>query len=90
MAIPLWVLLLPLALVVAFTALFLFFNVFHLARYGIAERGAGALIVVYVVSYAIVLVLGVGVLGNVVWSQTVPIRNLFPSFGSSPSTLFDL
>lgn len=82
MEIPLWIMLIPLGIIMACTALFLFFNIFHLARYGIEGRGAIALILVYIVSYAFVLVLGLGMLGQVDWIQTVKLSSIFPMFSS--------
>ncbi len=86
MDIPLWILLVPVGFVVAFTVLFLFFNVFHLARYGTVGRGAVALILVYVVSYCFVLVLGATALLDVSWSRTVNVRDILPFTGSGTSS----
>ncbi len=90
MEIPLWIILVPLAIVVALTALFLFFNVFHLARYGVAHRGTVPLILVYLVSYAFVLVVGVGALGSVLWTRTIPLGDLLPFSSSRGSPSFGL
>lgn len=86
MDIPLWILLVPLAFIVAFTALFLFFNIFHLARYGVVGRGAIALIFVYIVSYLFVLALGLTALLDVQWTQTVSLRDILPFTGGSSSS----
>lgn len=86
MDIPLWILLVPFAFIVAFTALFLFFNIFHLARYGVVGRGAIGLILVYIVSYLFVFVLGMTALLDVPWTQTVALRDILPfTIGSSSS-----
>ncbi len=86
MDIPLWVLLVPFAFIVAFTALFLFFNVFHLARYGVVGRGAIGLILVYLVSYLFVLVLGATALLDIQWTQTVTLSDILPFTGGSSSS----
>lgn len=86
MDIPLWILLVPIAFVVAFTVLFLFFNVFHLARYGVVGRGAVGLILVYVVSYCFVLVLGTTALLDVSWSRTVNVRDVLPFTGGGTTS----
>ncbi len=86
MDIPLWILLVPLAFIVAFTALFLFFNIFHLARYGVVGRGAIGLILVYVVSYLFVFVLGMTALLDIQWTETVTLRDILPSTGGSSSS----
>jgi hypothetical protein len=86
MEIPLWIILLPLGVIIALAALFLFFNIFHLARYGIVGRGAAALIVVYIVSFGFVLFLGVGLLVEITWTETVPISSILPFTGGSSSS----
>ena len=86
MEIPLWIILLPLGVIVALAALFLFFNVFHLARYGIVGRGAVALILVYIVSFGFILFLGAGVLVEIDWTETVPISSILPFTGGSSSS----
>lgn len=90
MEIPLWILLVPLALIIACTGLFLFFNIFHLARYGIVGRGAAALIVVYLVSYAFVLVLGLSALSEVDWMRTVSASSIIPFLRHASSSSFGL
>lgn len=87
MEIPLWVLLVPLAFTVALTALFLFFNIFHLWRYGIVGRGAIGLILVYVASYLFVLMVGATALLDIQWTQAVSIRDLLPFTGTGSSFL---
>ena len=90
MEIPLWIILVPLAFVIVLTALFLFFNVFHLARYGVARRGTVPLILVYLVSYAFVLVIGFSALGSVLWTRTLPVGDLLPFSSSRGSSSFGL
>lgn len=85
MEIPLWIILLPLGVIVALAALFLFFNIFHLARYGIVGRGAAVLIVVYLVSFAFVLFLGAGLLLEIDWTETAPLSSILPFTGGSSS-----
>lgn len=86
MEIPLWIILVPLGVIVALAALFLFFNVFHLARYGIVGRGAVAMILVYIVSFGFILFLGAGVLVEIDWTETVPISSILPFTGGSSSS----
>ncbi len=86
MEIPLWIILVPLGVIVALAALFLFFNVFHLARYGVVGRGAVAMILVYIVSFGFILFLGAGVLVEIDWTETVPISSILPFTGESSSS----
>lgn len=89
MEIPLWIILIPLAAAVAMSFLFLVFNVFHLARYGIKGRGASVLIALYLLGYAFVFVLGVGTLLDVQWKDTVTTKDLLP-FTWQSSTSYGL
>ncbi|MFA6018158.1 MAG: hypothetical protein WCT28_00775 [Patescibacteria group bacterium] len=91
MEIPLWIILVPFGMIVACTALFLFFNIFHLARYGVIGRGAVALIIVYILSFLFVLTLGTGLLLEIDWTSTVPISSIVPFIGNaSQSSTFGL
>jgi hypothetical protein len=89
MEIPLWIILIPLAAAVFMSLMFLGFNVFHLARYGIKGRGASVLIALYLLGYAFVFVLGVGTLLDVQWRDTVTTKDLLP-FSWKSSTPYDL
>lgn len=89
MEIPLWIILIPLAAVIAMSFLFLMFNVFHLARFGIKGRGASVLIALYLLGYAFVFVLGVGTLLDVQWRDTVGTKDLLP-FTWQSSTSYGL
>lgn len=89
MDIPLWILLVPFAFIVAFTALFLFFNIFHLARYGVVGRGAIGLVLVYIVSYLFVFVVGITALLDIRWTETVTLHDILP-FTSGSSSSFGL
>ncbi len=87
MDIPLWILLVPLACVIFFSATFLVFNIFHLARYGIVGRGALGMLLAYIISYAVVLLLGLIALSGVAWTESVPFVNVLPFSGESSSHL---
>ncbi len=90
MTFPLWIILVPLGIAVACSAIFLFINVFHLHRYGIVGRGASGLIVLYIGSYLILLVIGVGMLSTVKWSTKVPIKELIPFSIGKSATFYGL
>lgn len=89
MEIPLWILLIPFAIIVACTAVFLFFNIFHLKRYGIAHHGATPLILLYLGSYAIVFMTGIAAIGSVNWQQKVHLTDIVPFIGKG-TTFFGL
>ncbi len=90
MEFPLWIILVPFSFVVACSAIFLFINVFHLHRYGIVGRGARGMIWLYIGSYLIILVIGVGMLSTVKWNTKVPIKELIPFSIGNSSTFYGL
>ena len=81
MEIPLWILLIPFTIIIVCTAVFLFFNIFHLKRYGIKGHGATPLIILYLGSYAAVLMTGMFVLGSINWQQKVHLIDIVPFIG---------
>ena len=89
MEIPLWVILVPLGATIALTALFLGFNVFHLARYGIKGRGATMMIGLYLVSYGFLLLIGAGMLLDVEWGSSVKVKDISP-FSTNGSSNYNL
>lgn len=86
MEIPLWILLIPFAIIVACTAIFLFFNVFHLKRYGITGHGATSLMMLYLGSYAIILITGMTILGSINWQQKVHLNDIIPFAGKGTAS----
>lgn len=81
MEIPLWILLIPFTIIIACTAVFLFFNIFHLKRYGISGHGATPLIFLYLASYAAILITGMFVLESINWQQKVHLTDIVPFVG---------
>jgi hypothetical protein len=78
MTFPLWYLLVPYIAVVAFAALFLFFNVFHMWRYGIEAGKTWGLISVYVGSFIVLIGFSVLLLLPVDWEKEVSPLELLP------------
>ena len=77
-AIPFAVLLAPYLLVLAVAAIFLFFNVFHLWRYGVDGPGTSLLIAVYIGLF-IVIVGGTWVsLSGFAWTGTFSLADFLP------------
>lgn len=83
--IPLIVLLIPYFFILGVAAIFLFFNVFHLWRYGIEGAKTSLLIVMYLGLF----VLTVGgtwlALSGFAWTDTFSLGDLVPEF-SRPSS----
>ncbi len=84
-AIPFIVLLIPYFFVVGVAALFLFFNVFHLWRYGVEGMGTTFLIITYVCLFALILGGTWLALSGFVWGDTFSLINLFPSTSGNSS-----
>lgn len=84
-AIPLIVLLIPYFLVAGVAALFLFFNVFHLWRYGVEGTGTTLLIITYICLFAVTLGGTWLALSGFIWGDTFSLTNLFPSTSGGSS-----
>ena len=84
-AIPFIILLIPFGAVTLFSGLFLFFNLFHLWRYGVEGTGTTLLALSYVVIFGLVIGLTLGFLAPFSWSGTFSLADLIPEF-SSPSS----
>lgn len=83
--IPFIVLLIPYLFIVAVTALFLFFNVFHMWRYGIDGMGTTLLIIGYICSFAVIAGGTWLVLSGFTWGGTFSLSDFLPS-GSGASS----
>ncbi len=78
MTFPLWYILVPYAAILLFGLLFLFFNLFHLLRYGIESGKTLALMGVYVVSFLLVAGASLFFLSSFNWRQEVDPLQLLP------------
>lgn len=85
---PLWYLLIPLAFVFLATSIFLFFNVYHVAKFGLQSMVTRLVVVGYLASYLVVLVVAYGLLASFDWSSTISITDVIPL--SSDNTRFGL
>ena len=84
-AIPFIALLIPYFLVAGVAALFLFFNVFHLWRYGVEGMGTTLLIVTYICLFAVTLGGTWLALSGFVWADTFSLINLLPTTSGNSS-----
>jgi len=87
MIFPLWYILVPYAAILLFGLLFLFFNVFHLLRYGIENGKTTALIAVYICSFLLVVGGSLLFLTSFTWNQDVDMLELLP-FNSENTKTF--
>lgn len=83
MTFPLWYILLPYAAVLLVAALFLFFNLFHLMRYGLEANKTYALMGLYVASFCVVLGLTAFLFSSFDWTSNVSLSDIVPVNTSS-------
>lgn len=81
MALPMWIFLIPYALVVFMTSLYVFFNVYHLAKFGIAKRGTGLLISIYLAGYFAMIGIGAFILLAFDWTNGVTAQDIMSAPG---------
>lgn len=89
MTFPLWYFLVPYAVVMLGTATFMFFNVYHVAKFGLQSFGTTALVLFYLVLYLAVLALSASALLPFDWSAHVALTDIVP-FTTGSSTSFGL
>lgn len=80
---PLVILLVPYALMLVIALLFLFFNVYHLWKYGVEGKGTTLLIVMYLVLFAAVVGGTWSALQGFSWNDRISFADILPSFSSS-------
>lgn len=79
MDIPLAVFLIPYLLIVLIAGIFLFFNLFHLARYGVEGAGTWGLMAVYSLIYVVLVgFTSTLLLSGVDWQQSFGVADLVP------------
>lgn len=81
MALPMWIFLIPYALVVCMTSLYVFFNVYHLAKFGVAKRGTGTMIALYLIGYFLLIALSAFVLLAFDWTSGISPSDLINAPG---------
>lgn len=76
-------LLIPFAFIVLLGVLFFFFNIFHIRRYAIKSGATTVVLLVYFVSFGLLLALIGGYLLTVNWHREFQPSDLLPSFRNS-------
>lgn len=89
MTFPLWYLLLPFALVLLGTAIFTFFNVYHVAKFGLQSGGTTLLVLLYIVGYLGVVAFSASLVSGYNWSDEAAAADLLP-FGTGDNATFGL
>lgn len=85
MTFPLWYVLLPYALVLLGTGLFMFFNLYHVAKFGLQSFSTTALLLLYLIGYLVVIAFSVSMLSGFDWNATITMSDIFPFAGDSGS-----
>lgn len=76
MEFAMWYLLIPYGLLVALAAAFFFFNLFHIARYGLQSVKTGMVLLMYTIGFLAVCIASVFLLGAYDWSAVIELSNL--------------
>jgi hypothetical protein len=77
MEFALWYLLIPYGLIVALAGAFFFFNLFHIARYGLQSVKTGIVLLIYTITFLAVCIISVFLLGAYDWSAVIELNGLF-------------
>ncbi len=84
MVFPLYYLLIPFALVLLFSFIFFFFNIFHIRRYGVKHTNTTLLLVIYFLAYGITVSATGLYLSTIDWTREFSWSEILPF--SAPST----
>ena len=85
MTFPLWYALIPYVVVLLGTTVFMFFNVYHIAKFGLQSFGTTALILAYLIVYLAVLSFSASLLVGFDWQATFALTDILPFTGGSSS-----
>lgn len=89
---PLWYLLVPYGIFLLFMALFVFFNLYHIASFGLQSAKTTVVLVAYMAGFLGILWLSYITLADVSWKETVDLRTIIhaPSFAPKSGADNDL
>ena len=77
MGFPVIYLLVPFGLVILLTTLFVMFNFFHIAHFGLQGTKSAIVLGSYILLYLLVLIFVLQILSMFDWTQTINFPNLF-------------
>ncbi|MFA6521979.1 MAG: hypothetical protein WCT24_00035 [Patescibacteria group bacterium] len=77
MELPVLYLLIPFGLVILLTTLFVMFNFFHIAHFGLQGTKTALVLVGYIAIYVCALMFVFQILSSFDWSQTIVLPDLF-------------
>lgn len=89
---PLWYFLVPYGIFLGFATLSVFFNLFHIANFGIQSLKTTIVLFLYFFSFAGIIWLSFTLLSDVPWDENVDVRTIIqvPSFMGPSSKTTDL
>ena len=79
MTFPLWYLLIPYAVFALITALFLFFNLYHIVKFGLQATKTTVVLAVYVFGFLAVMIFTLALLSAYDWNVMVDLSQYIPS-----------
>lgn len=85
MSFPLWYLLVPYVAALFFSGLFLFFNIFHIVRYGVSGFSTRGVAIAYAIGYVVVFVASLSLLGQYSWESAITTSDILPWSGGTIS-----
>ena len=83
MIIPLWIFLAIYGVFFLVCSLFVFFNFYHIARFGLQSTKTAIVLAIYTISFAIIVLVQINFLLTIDWTETVTFNQFI--FLSIPS-----
>lgn len=90
MTFPLWYLLIPYALATLGTGIFMFFNVYHVAKFGLQSVSTTVLILMYILLYLAILAWSATAILSYDWTMQVMLSDIIPFSTGGASSSFGL
>lgn len=76
MEFPLWIMLIPYAIAVFCALIFVFFNIYHIASFGLQSTKTTMIIGVYILSYLFVMIISLSLIATVDWSADITLQEV--------------
>ena len=87
---PLWYLLVPYGIFLGFLALFVFFNLYHITKFGLQSAKTTIVLIAYMAGFLGILWLSYTMLADVEWKEAVDLRTIISLPAFSDNTNQDL
>lgn len=83
MTFPLWIFLAAYGVFFVICSFFIFFNFYHIARFGLQSTKTTIVLAMYTIAFASVVLLQINLLLTIDWTETISINEAF--FSTTPS-----